>query len=169
MNNEDILREIETILRRPETDRKFLAGQLVVLASIIALDDENETGLIRGALGGLQYTIDRLREIWRQPDSDIKSLDALKDIFAGVELKRFARTTKEIEATKASLKEANLLFDLRRLEVSNGDTYYVFSSKIDQTTIDGRKILKNEIIDQASAPVPSFPLVYEKLLQQQRK
>lgn len=168
MDTFEILKEIETKLRRPDTDRQYLASQLVVLASLIALDDKDETGLVRGALGGMQYAIDRLREIWRNPYLKPKTLDELKDIYAQVELKRFAKTNDDIESSREAFRKDAMLYNTHRLEIPNGETYYVFSSKVDQTTVDGRKVLQGEILDASCSLIPSFQIVYQELLKQKR-
>lgn len=172
MSNIDILKQIETKLRKPDTDKNYLSNQLMVFAAIIAhgKDQGAEDGLIRAAMGGMQYCLNRLREIWRNPaEPEPKSLPELEEIFAGVELQRFARTEKELADSRARFQRENLMVNVHELILEDESKVYVFSSRINQTTIDGDKILAGEILDAACAPVPSFQVIYRELVNPNKK
>lgn len=171
MDNVELLKKIETTLRKPESDRDYLASQLMVLAGVIANFKEDEIGLVRGALGGMSYVIDRLREIWKDPDApEPKSLEELKQIFAEVELARFARSQKELEDTRDKYRRDNLLINVHQLQVDDlAEPVYIFSSRINQTTIDGEKLVAGEILDAACTKVPSFNAVFRHLQNPNKK
>ena len=165
MDTAQALKEIETTLRRPESDRDYLADQLLVLATVVAKGKDQESGLVRGALGGLQYVMDRLREIWKEPESpEPKTLEELKQIFAGVELSRFAKSQEDVDKTLEIYRKDCILVDVHRVRLSDGDIYYVFASKKDQTTVDGQKLLKGELLDSHTALTPSFQVICRELL-----
>ena len=167
MDAAQTLKEIETILRKPESDRDYLADQLLVLATIVAKGKNQECGLVRGALGGMQYTIDRLREIWKKPDaSESKPLDAFKDIYAKVELSRFVKNQDDVKKTLDLYLKDCILVDVHRVVISDGDIFYVFASRKDQVTVDGQKLLKGEILDSHKALTPTFNIVCRELLKQ---
>ena len=165
MDNAELLKQIETKLRKPESDRDYLAGQLFALAGIIAHSKESESGLVRGALGGITYAIDRLRELWKEPDApEPKSLEELKQIYADIELSRFARTEKEVSDTRLKYQRENILINVYRFDIEGEtDPVFVFASRLDQTTIEGQKILKDEVVDADCAKIPSFQSVYKYL------
>jgi hypothetical protein len=165
MNSVQTLKEIETSLRQPESDRGYLADHLVVLATILALEKNQESGLVKGVLGGMQYAIDRLRDIWKEPDAiQPKSLAELKSIYAEVELSRFAKNKAELDESLKRYRQDCILVTTHQLKLSDGATYYVLASANDQTTVDGQKLLKGEILDAHTALTPSFQVVYRELL-----
>jgi hypothetical protein len=165
MDNVELLKKIETTLRKPESDRDYLASQLMVLAGVIAHSKECESGMVRGALGGMAYTIDRLREIWKEPNApEGKSLEELQDLFAQVELARFARNQKDLDATREKYRKENVLINIHQLKVGDLDEpVFIFSSRQNQTTIDGEKLMAGEILDAACTMVPSFHTVFRHL------
>lgn len=162
--NVELLKMIEQKLRSRENDRDYLAHQLMVLAGVIAHEKQNESGLVCGALGGISYAVNRLREIWKDDEAPSpKSLAELEEIYAGVELMRFARTEKDLEATREKYRKENLFINIHKLEFEGLEPVYVFSSRINQTTIDGAKVQQSEILDAACAPVASFQTVFREL------
>lgn len=164
MNAVDELKLIETKLRTRENDRDYLSHQLMVLAAVIAHEKQNESGLVCGALGGMVYAINRLREIWKDDEAPSpKSLAELEEIYAGVELMRFARNQHDLEATRMKYRKENLMINIHELKFEGLDPVYVFSSRINQTTIDGSKILAGEVLDAACAPVATFQSVFREL------
>jgi len=165
MTTIELLQKIETRLRTGENDRDYLANQLMVFAAIIANGKDSEDGLVRASMGGMQYCLNRLRAIWRDPSlPEPKSLPELEEIYASVELQRFARTEKEVEETRAHYRKENILLDVYVLKIEGeDDPVYVFSSRLDQTTIDGHKIFKGEILDSVAAPVPSFQVILREI------
>lgn len=165
MDSSQILREIETTIRKPESDRDYLADHLVVLATVIAHGKDQESGLIRGALGGMQYTLDRLREIWKEPElPEPKTLAELKEIYAQVELSRFAKNEREVELTREKYRKEFILVNVHELKLSDDTKYYVFSSHKNQTTADGIKLAEGEVLDACTALVPSFQEICRNLL-----
>lgn len=164
MSNVEKLTHIEKSLRKPETDRMYLANQLVQLATVIAHQDEKESGLVRGALGGMAYVIDRLREIWKEEGAPTaKSLDELKEIYAMVELSRFCATEEELQQSLAKYRQDFILAQAYKIEQADGTPVYIISSAKDQTTQEGRKLLQGEVLDSNTSMVPSFTQVYREL------
>lgn len=165
MNNIQLLKAIETKLRQPESDRDYLSHQLMVFSAIIAHGKQAEDGLVRAAMGGMQYCLNRLREIWKEPAApQPKSLTELEEIYAQVELMRFARTPQELEDSKTKFRGEALMVNLTEVKIDGvEDPIYVFSSRQKQTTKEGCQLLAGEILDAACAPVPSFQTVYREL------
>lgn len=164
MSNVDQLTHIEKALRKPDTDRMYLANQLVQLATVIAHQDESESGLVRGALGGMSYVIDRLREIWKEEGAPTpKSLPELQEIFAQVELARFATNEEDVQKTLTHYRKDFILVNVYKIALPDGTPIFIFSSAKDQTTKDGRKLLQGEVLDSNTSMVPSFTQVYREL------
>ena len=165
MDNVDILKLIETTLKTSETDRDYLADQLVLLANVIRSGKDNPTGVTLGALGGLLYAAERLKETWDKLSSTpTKSLHDLKQTYAEVELSRFATTQDEIKRTlQRYLKDCVLVYTTK-VEVSPDRCYFVFASLNEQTTVDGRKLSKGEVLDSVDAWSPSFRVIARDLL-----
>ncbi len=165
MNNTEKLTEIETKLRRRDTDLAYLTSQLQVLAAILAHDNQNESGLVRGAMGGMVYCLERLRKLWRteeEPESG-PSLEELKEIYAQVELSRYALTPEVVEETKARLLEDCMMARIVPLTLSDGTVVSVFASDRDQYTVDGKSIAQGELLEASSAMVPSFQAYYNAI------
>lgn len=163
MNSVEKLTEIETRLRQPQTDKKYLASQLQVLAAIIAHDGENESGLISGAIGGMIYSLERLRDIWHKGETPPKSFDELKEMFALVELSRYAMSEDVVEETKKKLLADAMMARIHEIELSDGTKVSVFASDRDQRTVDGIPVARGEMLEASSTMVPSFQAYYQHL------
>lgn len=159
----DLLAEIETQLRQPDTDKKMLLMQLKDCVNVAFLEVEKEDGLTRGALGGVFYCLERLRKYWNQ-DGQAPSLEALAEIYAEVELQRFDFTQDQLTQTKQHYTDVNLLTQLHRVELSNGDSCFALSSLRNQTTLDGRLIAQGEMLESSRAPVPTFGEIVDKVI-----
>lgn len=171
MSNIEILEKLEKKLRKPENDRDYLADHLVKLAFIVAHGKLTESGMVRGALGGMTYAINRLREIWAEEAEtpSTKSTEELAEIYAGVQLQRYTTDREEITRTAEGYKRDCMLVDVATVKIDEDTTYYVFVSRQDQTTVDGRKVLKGELLDAKSSPVPSFDRVFLELQKELNK
>lgn len=159
----DILAEIETQLRQPDTDKKMLLMQLKDCLNVACLEMDKEDGLTRGALGGIYYCLERLRQYWNQ-DGQAPSLEALAEIYAEVELQRFDFEADQLARTKQHYSDENLLTQLHRVELRDGRSCFVMSSLRNQTTIDGRLIAQGEMLQSSRAPVPTFGEIVDKVI-----
>ena len=170
MNNVDTLTEIETQLRKKETDRAYLSAQLQLLAAIIEHDGENESGLIQGALGGAYYCLQRLRELWKEEgQSEPPSIEALMERYSMVELSRYAMDEATRDATAEALRKDCMLHHIHEMKLSDGRTVWVFASALDQHTVDGRSIAKGELLEASSTMVASFHAYYRAVREEQEK
>ena len=169
MNDVAKLTEIETRLRQPATDRALLVQELMILAAIIAHDGQNETGLVRGAIGGMQYCLNRLRKIWRLPDeAEPPSFEKLEDIYAEVQLSRYALTDRVVEDTKKKLLADCTMARIHVVTLSDGSKVTVFASDRDQFTVDGIRVEAGEMLEASSAMVPTFQQYYHQLLKEKK-
>lgn len=157
----EILEEIETQLRKPETDKQMLLMQLKDCINVAVLEMDKEDGLTRGALGGVFYCLERLRKHWNQ-DGKAPSMEALAEIYADVELQRFDFDQDQIKRTQQHYRDANLLAQLHRVELKDGRSCFVLSSIHNQTTLDGRLIARGEMLESSRAPVPTFGEIVDK-------
>lgn len=163
--NTDLLKEIETKLRTPDTDKKMLLMQLKDCLNVAFLEVDKEDGLTRGALGGVFYCMERLRAYWNQ-DGKAPSLEALAQIYADVELQRFDFDTHQFHETKVHYAKVNILTKIHRVDLLDGRSCYVMSADRNQTAIDGRLIAKGEMLDSARAPVATFGQIADKAINQ---
>ena len=169
MNNVAQLTEIETRLRQPASDRALLAQELMILSAIIAHDGQNETGLIRGAIGGMQYCLNRLRKIWQEShESEPPSFEKLEDLYAQVQLSRYAFDNQVIDATKKKLLADCTMARIHVITLSDGTEVTVFASDRDQYTVDGIRVEAGEMLEASSAMVPTFQQYYHQLLKEKK-
>lgn len=170
LSNTEMLKEIETKLRQKETDRIYLTSQLQLLAAILAHDGTNESGLVRGALGGMYYCLKRLREIWKEEGvSEPPSAERLQEIYAEVELSRYALTDQARKDTMATLRRDCMMANMHELTLSDGRKVWVFASANDQHTVDGRQIARGELLEASSTMVASFDAYYRALQKELEK
>ena len=161
MNNVSTLTEIETQLRKKETDRAYLSSQLQLLAAIIEHDGENESGLIRGALGGMYYCLQRLRELWKEEgQTEAPTMERLMEIYAEVELSRYALSEQVRDDTAKILSKDCMLYNTHELKLSDERPVWVFAARTNQHTVDGTPIAAGELLEAASTLVPSFHAYY---------
>lgn len=165
MNSIEKLTEIETKLRKRDTDLSYLTSQLQLLAAVLAHDNQNESGLVRGALGGMMYCLERLRKLWgAEGESEpVPSFEQLQEIYAQVELSRYAHTPEVVEETKARLLQDCMMARVIPLTLSDGTVVNVFASDRDQFTVEGDAIAEGELLEASSAMVPSFHVYYNTL------
>ncbi len=162
------LGELQKQLRSPENDLQHMKQQLFVLSQILFLQGDKEEGLERAALGGMYFAMQRLRELWHQPDQHTKSLEELAEIYAGVELKRFISSREAVQEKANEFKEDYIRVNAHRFEV-NGREFFVLSSPAKQTTREGKQLLPGEVIETADPGVPNFMEIAQYLINNQGK
>ena len=162
MSDVSTLAEVEKKLRKPDNDRAYLAAKLIQLAHVVAHGQDVEDGLVRGALGGMTYAINRLRELWaaKEENPSARTTAELEEIYAQVELSRFDTTVDAARATAQAYLKDSMLVDVSRITLDDGREFFAHVSRRDQTTVDGRKIYRGQPMDSLNALVPSFEQVF---------
>lgn len=159
------LGELQKLMRSPENDLQNQKQQLYLLAQILFLQGEKETGLERAALGGMFYCMQRMRELWNTAEEPTKTLEELSEIYASVELKRFTESHEEVVAQAAELKRDYIVCNAHRFKV-NGREFFLLSSPTQQTTREGKRLFPGEVIETADPGVPNFMEIARVLLKE---
>lgn len=151
----EILESLETQLRQPDTDRQFLASQLRVLAGVVAIEDDIEDAMTQAALAGMYYTMDRLRRIWAK-GAEPEPLEEMIQRYAEVELSRYAKDEEVVRDSIERFRSENMMASAAQVVGADGLKYTAFYSPINQTTIDGRRVMKYEAMSATSESVVPF-------------
>ncbi|WJJ54933.1 hypothetical protein [Xanthomonas phage RTH11] len=162
------LGELQKLMRVGDADREFLIAQLNLLAQLLYYEGEKEDGLVRAAIGGMHFCLNRLREIYREEGKSPKSLEALEEIYAGVELGRFSPSREAVREKAQEMLTDFIRCNAHRFEV-NGQEFFVLSSATNQTTREGKRLFAGEIIETGDPGVPNFQKIVEHLQKNSRK
>ncbi|QVD49199.1 hypothetical protein LUCX_129 [Xanthomonas phage vB_XciM_LucasX] len=163
LTNKQLLTELEQKMRLGDNDRDYLINQLMILTAVLSHVKDKDTGLGRAALGGIHYCVNRLRILWREPEApEGKSLEELEEIYAKIELGRFAQSEVELRKAALKYKDGYVLVRAHKIEVQDR-TFYLLSSAKDQTTSEGRRLTTGELLETSDPGVPNFQRVLQEL------
>lgn len=156
ISQSELLKEVQQHARSPEQDIDNVVQELLTLASVVHNNPKAE-GVNLGALGGIQYCIERLHEAFgaQQP------LDKLKERYASVELTSYPASEEEVESMRAMGKREGVFLRDIPIVTADGRERHVFCSHMNQTTVGGRVLAEGEFIHSPSRFPPPFSFLLQ--------
>lgn len=162
----DILADMEKALRSPDLDASYVLTRLKLLVDVLDRlgSKGRKSAIFLAALSGVAFYTDRLLAL--SQDTGGSSIERLKDVFAGVELKSYSDNSDTLESDLQKFRKEYTMVGVVSHPCLDGVTRHAYVSALKQTTQDGRVFDAGEMIESFQRPVSSWNSISQHLFEQ---